>query len=183
MADNDTVAAAMTIKLDGELPPKAEFDPAYRRAPRRGGPLSRSDTELALRNALRYIPPEHHEVLAPELLDELATRGRIYGYRYRPRGRLWGRPINEYEGECLEGRALQVMIDNNLDFDIALYPYELVTYGETGQVCQSWMQYRLIKKYLEQLTRDQTLVMHSGHPLGLFRSSPSGAPGASPPTA
>ena len=92
------------------------------------------------------------------------TRGRIYGYRFRPEGHIKGRPIDEYRGRCVEGRALQVMIDNNLDFDVALYPYELVTYGETGQVCQNWMQYRLIKKYLEELTQEQTLVMASGHP-------------------
>ncbi|HNS67787.1 MAG TPA: urocanate hydratase, partial [Mesotoga infera] len=107
---------------------------------------------------------------APEFLQELLTRGRIYGYRYRPQGRIKGRPIEEYRGNCIEGKAFQVMIDNNLDFDVALYPYELVTYGETGQVCQNWMQYRLIKRYLEELTDEQTLVVMSGHPLGLFKS-------------
>jgi urocanate hydratase len=110
--------------------------------------------------------------LAPEFLDELMNRGRIYGYRFRPVGAIKGRPINEYRGSCIEGKAFQVMVDNNLDFDVALYPYELVTYGETGQVCQNWMQYRLIQRYLEELTREQTLVMASGHPLGLFASSP-----------
>jgi urocanate hydratase len=99
------------------------------------------------------------------------TMGRIYGYRYRPKGHIKGKPIEEYKGKCTEGKAMQVMIDNNLDFDIALYPYELVTYGETGQVCQNWMQYRLIKKYLEELTTEQTLVVMSGHPLGLFKSN------------
>ena len=98
--------------------------------------------------------------------------GRIYGYRFRPAGSIQGRPIGAYKGNCVEGQAFQVMIDNNLDFDIALYPYELVTYGETGQVCQNWMQYRLIKQYLEILTRYQTLVVASGHPLGLFESTP-----------
>ena len=98
--------------------------------------------------------------------------GRIYGYRFRPEGRIYGKPIDEYTGRCTEAKAMQVMIDNNLDFEIALYPYELVTYGETGQVCQNWMQYRLIKKYLENLTQDQTLVVASGHPTGLFRSNP-----------
>ena len=105
-------------------------------------------------------------------MEELITRGRIYGYRFRPEGRIYGKPINEYKGNCTEGKAFQVMIDNNLDFEIALYPYELVTYGETGQVCQNWMQYRLIKKYLEVMTDDQTLVIESGHPLGLFKSKP-----------
>lgn len=126
----------------------------------------------ALKNALRYIPKELHSTLAPEFLHELKTRGRIYGYRYRPQGDLRAKPIEAYEGRCVEGKAFQVMIDNNLSFDIALYPYELVTYGETGQVCQNWMQYRLIKQYLEVMTQEQTLVVESGHPLGLFHSRP-----------
>jgi urocanate hydratase len=127
---------------------------------------------LALRNALRYLPEKYHETAAREFLEELRTRGRIYGYRFRPQGRIYGKSIDSYRGRCVEGRAFQVMIDNNLDFDVALYPYELVTYGETGQVCQNWMQYRLIKRYLEELTREQTLVVESGHPLGLFHSPP-----------
>ena len=102
--------------------------------------------------------------MAKEFARELEEHGRIYGYRFRPAGKLYGKPIDEYKGACIEGRAIQVMIDNNLDFDVALYPYELVTYGETGQVCQNWMQYRLIKKYLEVLTDEQTLVVMSGHP-------------------
>lgn len=126
----------------------------------------------ALKNALRYIPTELHSTLAPEFLHELKTRGRIYGYRYRPEGDLRAKPIEAYEGRCVEGKAFQVMIDNNLSFDIALYPYELVTYGETGQVCQNWMQYRLIKQHLEVMTQEQTLVVESGHPLGLFHSRP-----------
>lgn len=151
------------------------FIEGIRRAPKRVAKLSQKDIELALKNALRYIPKEYHEELAPEFLHELKTRGRIYGYRFRPEGRIHGLPIEEYKGKCLEGKAIQVMIDNNLDFETALYPYELVTYGETGQVCQNWMQYRLIKKYLEELTDTQTLVMESGHPLGLFHS-PKSAP-------
>lgn len=152
-----------------------DFVEGIRRAPRRDAHLSQKDIELALRNALRYIPKEYHEELAPEFLEELKTRGRIYGYRFRPEGRIYGKPIDSYQGNCIEGKAIQVMIDNNLDFETALYPYELVTYGETGQVCQNWMQYRLIKKYLEELTDEQTLVMESGHPLGLFHS-PKTAP-------
>jgi urocanate hydratase len=123
-------------------------------------------------NALRYIEPRYHRCLAPEFLGELTTRGRIYGYRFRPAGRISGKPIDSYRGKCIEGKAFQVMIDNNLDFEVALYPYELVTYGETGSVCQNWMQYRLIKGYLEELTEEQTLVVQSGHPLGLFKSRP-----------
>ena len=139
----------MTVKLDDALPEMPKFQEGIRRAPDRGYDLTPAQTELALKNALRYIPEEFHEALAPEFLEELMTRGRIYGYRFRPEGKLSGKPIDEYKGNCIEGKAFQVMIDNNLDFEVALYPYELVTYGETGQVCQNWMQYRLIMKYLD----------------------------------
>ncbi len=160
------------ITLSAQLPSYPEFIHGIRRAPDRGYTLTPQQTALALRNALRYIPKELHKDLAPEFMDELRTRGRIYGYRFRPAGDLKAKPIDEYKGKCIEGKAFQVMIDNNLCFDIALYPYELVTYGETGQVCQNWMQYLLIKKYLEELTQEHTLVIESGHPLGLFRSKP-----------
>ncbi len=173
MAKAFNVSQAMTIKLDGVLPERPEFLPGIRRAPSRGFRLTKAQTEVALKNALRYVPSELHERLAPEFLDELLTYGRIYAYRYRPTGRIYGRPIDEYAGKCLEGKAFQVMIDNNLDFETALYPYELVTYGETGQVCQNWLQYRLLKKYLQELTQNQTLVVESGHPLGLFPSRPN----------
>ncbi|RHR60772.1 urocanate hydratase [Parabacteroides sp. AF17-28] len=162
----------MEVRLSNQLPDYPSFIAGIRRAPDRGYSLTPAQTETALKNALRYIPEELHETLAPEFMEELLTRGRIYGYRYRPQGDLKAKPIDQYKGNCLEGKAFQVMIDNNLCFDIALYPYELVTYGETGQVCQNWMQYRLIKQYLEILTNEQTLVIESGHPLGLFRSRP-----------
>ncbi len=158
------------ILLDAEWPEMPSFKEGIRRAPDRGYTLSPEKTKTALKNALRYLPPELHEKAAPEFLEELRTRGRIYAYRFRPEGDLKAKPIDEYKGKCTEGKAFQVMIDNNLCFDIALYPYELVTYGETGQVCQNWLQYRLIKKYLEELTDEQTLVIESGHPLGLFPS-------------
>ena len=154
------------------MPAYPAFVEGIRRAPDRGYTLTPAQTVMALKNALRYIPTELHEQLIPEFMEELRTRGRIYGYRFRPTGDLKAKPIDEYRGKCIEGKAFQVMIDNNLCFDIALYPYELVTYGETGQVCQNWMQYRLIKQYLEELTQEQTLVIESGHPLGLFRSRP-----------
>lgn len=166
----------MTITLSNDLPAYPTFTEGIRRAPDRGYRLTPAQTETALRNALRYIPVELHEQLAPELTDELLTRGKIYGYRFRPEGDLKAKPIDEYKGNCIEGKAFQVMIDNNLSFDIALYPYELVTYGETGQVCQNWMQYRLIKQYLEIMTNEQTLVVESGHPLGLFQSHPEAPP-------
>ncbi len=161
------------LELDDSLPDLPEFVKGIRRAPDRGFRLTSNQAETALKNALRYIPVELHAALAPEFLNELTTRGRVYGYRYRPAEAIKAKPVHEYKGRCLAGKAFQVMIDNNLDFDVALYPYELVTYGETGSVCQNWMQYRLIKKYLEILTEDQTLVVASGHPLGLFESRPS----------
>lgn len=162
----------MKIVITHKLPPYPKFIDVVRRAPDRGYKLSPQQTNVALRNALRYIPSDLHAQLAPEFLEELRSRGKIYGYRYRPEGDVKPKPIDEYKGQCIEGKAFQVMIDNNLCFDIALYPYELVTYGETGQVCQNWMQYRLIKQYLEELTQEQTLVIESGHPLGLFKSKP-----------
>ncbi len=172
MVTNYDISQGMTIKLDNVLPEYPSFVSGIRRAPDRGFKLTRSQTETALKNALRYIPEELHEKLAPEFMEELLTRGRIYGYRFRPIGNIKAKAIHEYKGNCIEGKAFQIMMDNNLDFDVALYPYELVTYGETGKVCQNWMQYTLIKKYLEVMTNQQTLVIESGHPLGLFKSKP-----------
>lgn len=163
---------SMQIRLTDELPETKEFEPGIRRAPSRGFCLTDQQTVVALKNALRYVPENLHEALVPEFLDELKTYGRIYGYRFRPKGNIKAKPIDEYKGRCTAAKAIQAMIDNNLDFEVALYPYELVTYGETGAVCQNWMQYLLIRKYLENMTETQTLVMQSGHPLGLFKSSP-----------
>jgi len=160
------------VKLPDSLPEKEEFRSDIRRAPKRELTLNDNQIKLALKNALRYVPEHLHKEIAPEFLEELKTKGRIYGYRYRPKGKIKAKPINEYKGNTLEGKAIQLMIDNNLDFDVSLYPYELVTYGESGQVCQNWMQYRLIKKYLQIMTEEQTLVVQSGHPLGLFPSRP-----------
>jgi urocanate hydratase len=170
--DSQDLGATMKIRLEADLPKMPAFVEGIRRAPNRGFRLSRTQTETALQNALRYVPAAHHQTLIPEFLHELTTRGRIYGYRFRPAGAIKAKPVEAYKGRCLAGKACQLMIDNNLDFEVALYPYELVTYGETGSVCQNWMQYRLIKLYLQNLTEDQTLVMQSGHPLGLFASGP-----------
>ena len=172
MLTNKNISEAMAIKLDNELPEMQSFVSGIRRAPDRGFTLTKAQSEVALKNALRYIPEEFHGVMAPEFMEELKTRGRIYGYRFRPDERIYGKPIDEYKGNCTDAKAFQVMIDNNLDFEVALYPYELVTYGETGQVFQNWMQYRLVKKYLEVMTDHQTLVVESGHPVGLFKSKP-----------
>jgi urocanate hydratase len=165
------ISKAMKIKLPDKLPPYPKFIEGIRRAPSRGFKLTSHQSKLALKNALRYIPPSLHENLVAEFMEELVSRGRIYGYRYRPEGTIKAKPINEYIGNTLEAKALQVMIDNNLDSDVALYPYELVTYGESGQVFQNWMQYQLVKKYLEVMNDTQTLVIASGHPIGLFPTS------------
>ncbi|MDO5689016.1 MAG: urocanate hydratase [Tissierellia bacterium] len=172
MIQNQDIQKAMTIRLDDELPEYPQFKEGIRRAPRREAKLRPNEVELAIRNALRYIPEQHHEVMAKEFMQELKEHGKIYGYRYRPKEDLYGKPIDEYKSNCTEGKAFQVMIDNNLDFEVALYPYELITYGETGAVCQNWMQYQLIKKYLEVLDENMTLHIYSGHPVGLFHSKP-----------
>src|SRR5690554_6348777 len=112
---------SMKIRLEGPLPTYPEFKEGIRRAPSRGYDLNQKDTKIALMNALRYIPEEHHEVMAREFYEELKTFGRIYGYRYRPEGNLCGKPIEAYQGNCVEGKAIQVMLDNNLDFNVALY--------------------------------------------------------------
>ena len=162
-----------TISLEdifSELPLYPNFESNIRRAPKREMTLNDQEIELALSNALRYIPTKWHDVLIDEFLDELMTKGRIYGYRFRPKGMIKAKPVHTYKANILQAKAIQLMIDNNLDFDVALYPYELVTYGETGQVFQNWMQYQLVKKYLEIMDEHQTLTIMSGHPLGLFHS-------------
>ena len=115
MLNNKEIQEAMTIKLDDEYPDYPEFVEGIRRAPDRGFRLTKAQAKIALKNALRYVPEELHEKLAPEFMEELKTRGRVYAYRYRPEGRIWGKPIDEYKGKCLAGKALQVMIDNNLN--------------------------------------------------------------------
>ncbi len=171
MINNIQIKNAMEIKLD--VIPKSipKFVPGIRRAAKRELTLNDSDIELAIMNVLRYIPEEYHEELAKEFYEELMEHVRIYGYRFRPEGDIQPKSIDEYDAATLESRAFQVMIDNNLSFDIALYPYELVTYGETGQVFQNWMQYQLVKKYLQVMNDEQTLVIQSGHPVGLFHSN------------
>ncbi|MFW5913584.1 MAG: urocanate hydratase [Bacillota bacterium] len=161
----------VTLKdIFGDLPEYPTFNEKVRRAPKRELTLSKNEMAQAIKNALRYVPKAWHATLAPEFKEELLNRGRIYGYRFMPKTPLKGLPIDAYKGKTLEGRAFQVMIENNLDHEVALYPYELVTYGETGQVFQNWMQYQLVKRYLEVMEKDETLVIASGHPLGLFKS-------------
>ncbi|MHA2251137.1 MAG: urocanate hydratase [Candidatus Kariarchaeaceae archaeon] len=155
------------VQLSEEYPPEISFQEGIRRAPSRSVELSVTEKKQALKNALRYIPKSLHKKIAPEFMEELETFGRIYGYRFRPTGEIKAKPLDEYIG-IQEARAIQLMIDNNLDFQVALYPYELVTYGESGQVFQNWMQFQLTKNYLQIMTETQTLVMSSGHPIGLF---------------
>ena len=152
------------------IPAKKIEASGVNRAPHRKQILSEQERKLALRNALRYFPKAQHAALAPEFLEELNTFGRIYMLRYRPDYELFARPIDHYPGECLQAKAIMLMIQNNLDHAVAQHPYELITYGGNGAVFQNWIQYRLTMKYLSEMTEEQTLAMYSGHPMGLFPS-------------
>ena len=152
------------------LPPKAAYQPDINHAPKRKDILSKEEKELALRNALRYFPESMHKELAPEFMEELLAYGRIYMYRFRPAYKMYARPIDEYPGKSQQAKAIMLMIQNNLDYAVAQHPHELVTYGGNGAVFQNWIQYRLTMKYLSEMENDQTLVMYSGHPMGLFPS-------------
>ena len=125
---------------------------------------------MALENALRYFPKEQHAFLAKEFAEELKTYGRIYMYRYRPDYKIYARPINDYPGNSLQAKSIMLMIQNNLDYAIAQHPHELITYGGNGAVFSNWAQYLLTMQYLSEMTDEQTLVMYSGHPMGLFPS-------------
>jgi len=152
------------------LPAPKPYDEAINHAPKRKQILTAEERELALRNALRYFPAKHHAVLAPEFAEELERYGRIYMYRLRPDYEMYARPIEEYPAKCRQAAAIMLMIQNNLDKAVAQHPHELITYGGNGAVFQNWAQYRLAMRYLSEMTDEQTLVMYSGHPLGLFPS-------------
>ena len=154
------------------LPPLKPYDKSVNHAPKRKDILTDDEKRLALRNALRYFDPKHHGQLIPEFLDELKTYGRIYMYRLRPDYDMHARHIDEYPYESRKAAAIMLMINNNLDKAVAQHPHELITYGGNGAVFQNWAQYRLTMKYLATMTDEQTLVMYSGHPLGLFPSHP-----------
>ena len=154
------------------LPEPKPYDTSINHAPRRKDILTPEEKELALRNALRYFPAKHHALLAPEFAEELRRYGRIYMYRLRPDYDMHSRPIDEYPARCRQAAAIMLMIQNNLDKAVAQHPHELITYGGNGAVFQNWAQYRLTMKYLSEMTDSQTLVMYSGHPLGLFPSHP-----------
>ncbi len=153
-----------------KLPKSKEFNPEISHAPLRKDILSKTEKELALRNALRYFPEDQHALLAQEFADELLKYGRIYMYRFRPDYRMYARPIEWYPAKCEQAASIMLMIQNNLDYAIAQHPHELITYGGNGAVFQNWAQYLLVMKYLSEMTDEQTLVMYSGHPLGLFPS-------------
>ena len=158
------------IGIPKEIPPKKEYDPSVNHAPKRKKILSIEERKLALKNALRYFPKDQHAELITEFAEELDKYGRIYMYRYRPDYKLHARNINEYPGKCDQAKAIMLMIHNNLDYAVAQHPHELITYGGNGAVFQNWIQYRLTMKYLSEMTEEQTLVMYSGHPMGLFPS-------------
>lgn len=158
--------------IPSKLPAPKPRDPEINHAPRRKEILSDEEKKLALRNALRYFPKELHKELAPEFAQELADYGRIYMYRLRPDYEMKARPIDWYPARTPQAAAIMLMIQNNLDKAVAQHPHELITYGGNGAVFQNWAQYRLVMKYLSEMTENQTLVMYSGHPLGLFPSHP-----------
>lgn len=152
------------------LPPKKDFDPSVNHAPKRKDILSREEKKLALKNALRYFHPRHHAVLAPEFAEELKAYGRIYMYRFRPDYPITARNIEAFPHQSVQAAAIMLMLSNNLDYAVAQHPHELITYGGNGAVFQNWAQYRLTMKYLAEMNDEQTLVLYSGHPMGLFPS-------------
>ena len=153
------------------LPPKQVYDLSINHAPKRKEILTKEEKKLALRNALRYFDAKHHAELLPEFAEELEKYGRIYMYRFRPEYQMYARPIDEYPGKCSQAKSIMLMIQNNLDYAVAQHPHELITYGGNGAVFQNWAQYLLTMQYLSEMTDKQTLVMYSGHPMGLFPSN------------
>jgi len=152
------------------LPNPKPYESEINHAPKRKEILSEDEKKLALKNALRYFEPKHHASLIAEFKQEIEIYGRIYMYRLRPDYKIYARPINEYPGKCEQAKAIMLMIQNNLDYAVAQHPHELITYGGNGAVFQNWAQYLLTMKYLAEMTEEQTLVMYSGHPMGLFPS-------------
>ncbi len=172
MMTNEEFRAAIMAGIPGELPPPRGEDAGVNHAPRRKDVLTDTEKRLAVRNALRYFPEKFHAVLAPEFRDELARFGRIYMHRFRPRYAMKARPIGEYPALSRQAAAIMLMIQNNLDPAVAQHPHELITYGGNGAVFQNWAQYLLTMQYLATMSEEQTLVLYSGHPMGLFPSHP-----------
>ena len=165
-----TFQEEISAGIPDQLPALQPYDNSINHAPRRKDILTPEEKRLALRNALRYFPQHLHEALAPEFAEELQKYGRIYMYRYRPQYEMKARPIDEYPAKSRQAAAIMLMIQNNLDPKVAQHPHELIIYGGNGAIFQNWAQYRLVMKYLSEMTDEQTLVMYSGHPLGLFPS-------------
>ena len=170
IVDNELFKAEIKAGIPDTLPEPMPYDPDINHAPRRKDILTRDEKKLALRNALRYFPKKFHTVLAKEFAEELERYGRIYMYRFRPRYEMYARPIDEYPHHSLQAAAIMLMIQNNLNPAVAQHPHELIVYGGNGAIFQNWAQYRLTMKYLSEMTDEQTLVMYSGHPMGLFPS-------------
>lgn len=166
-----TFKAQIQQGIPNNLPPNPSYDVAINHAPKRKTILSSEEKKLALRNALRYFKKEHHAVLIQEFAAELEQHGRIYMYRFKPDYNIFARPLSEYPGKCDQAKSIMLMIHNNLDEAVAQHPHELITYGGNGAVFQNWAQYLLTMKYLSEMTEKQTLVMYSGHPMGLFPSN------------
>ncbi len=162
--------ADIKIGIPHSIPEARPYEKNINHAPNRKDILSKEEKQLALKNALRYFPESQHEVLAKEFAEELKNYGRIYMYRYRPHYKMYARPISDYPGNSEQAKSIMVMIQNNLDYAVAQHPHELITYGGNGAVFQNWAQYRLCMQYLSEMTDEQTLVMYSGHPMGLFPS-------------
>jgi urocanate hydratase len=170
MMEPNDFKSAICEGIPAVLPGPKTFDPTVNHAPKRKDILNQAEKKLALKNALRYFPPEMHDILAPEFLEELNQYGRIYMHRFRPDYEMKARPINDYPHRSEQAASIMMMIQNNLDHAVAQHPHELITYGGNGAVFQNWAQYRLTMKYLSEMTDEQTLVMYSGHPMGLFPS-------------
>ncbi len=160
----------LRLGIPDPLPEMPAYDPTVNHAPKRKDILTPAEKKLAIRNALRYFPAKHHKMLAKEFAEELQKYGRIYMYRLRPTYKMYARPIDDYPAKCRQAAAIMLMIQNNLDPAVAQHPHELITYGGNGAVFQNWAQYRLVMKYLSEMTDEQTLVMYSGHPMGLYPS-------------
>lgn len=170
MISTTTFSEQIKQGIPAQLPNPKPYDLEVNHAPKRKEILSRDEKKLALRNALRYFPADWHSVLAPEFAEELAAYGRIYMFRFRPEYEMYARPIGEYPAKCQQAAAIMLMIQNNLDPNVAQHPHELITYGGNGAVFQNWAQYLITMKYLSEMTEEQTLHMYSGHPMGLFPS-------------
>jgi urocanate hydratase len=159
---------AVSEGIPDTLPPVKPYEPEINHAPKRKDILSKEEKKLALHNALRYFEPKHHQELAEEFAKELKDYGRIYMYRLRPDYKITARTIFDFPHKSVQAAAIMLMLSNNLDYAVAQHPHELITYGGNGAVFQNWAQYRLTMKYLSEMTDEQTLVLYSGHPMGLF---------------